>query len=414
MLKLLRRIFWIENHLKIEGYNAERFLNLCAKNNILLEEIERVDQSVNAVAYGFCDKKLKELSEKAGTELSILKKSGLMYRFMMYRLRIAFYIMPLLCMITLYLLSGYIWAVEVTGNQSVSKDMLYDYLKNQQWFYGDRISSMDPEYMEEQLRIQFPVITWVNVVIDGTCLIIDIKENDYLSGYTENDTSSEYGNLIALEQGTVSSIVTRSGVPQCKAGDTVSQGQILVTGEIPIYNNTGDTIIDYRYVAADADVMLQYQLTYLDYAAYEVSVKEYTGEYITSYFLSESTETWKINEQETPYATFDSYSSCYQLRCMDNFYLPCYYGKTEYRETCFHNIYRNESQLQEILLRNYENYLNDLKDQGIEVLGVETEYIPGTQGIYLTGHLTVNAPGGSFFPLEQPVPPLPAEDILTE
>ncbi len=404
ILRLLRRLFFIEHHLCIEGDHAERFINLCAKNDIHLEEIKRTEENVQAVAVGFCESKLRELADKACVAVTVKRKSGLLYRFLFYRCRIVFYLMPLIILTALWVLSGYIWSVRVTGNRSITADMLYDYLTEQEWYYGDRISNIVPDEMEEQLRARFPVITWCNVVVKGTCLMIDIKENELAGVRTgerqQGDTG--YGDMAALEQGTVASIITRTGVPQCKAGDSVSQGQILVSGEIPIYNNTGDTVIDHRYVAADADILLQYEISYLDFVSAEVCVKEYTGVSKESSFITTRLGEWQIGAQDAPYETFDHYSSCYQLRCMDNFYLPCYYGKIEYLETTFHNIYRDEQQIREILRQDYEDYLESLKEAGIEVIDDEVQYIPGVQGIYLSGRLSICAPGGVFVPMEKP------------
>lgn len=404
VLRLLRRLFFIEHHLRIEGDHAERFINLCAKNDIQLEEIRRKEENVQAVAIGFCEPKILELADKACVTVSVTKKSGLLFRFLFYRCRIVFYLMPLVILVALWVLSGYIWSVQVSGNRSITTDLLCDYLIEQEWYYGDRISNIVPDEMEEHLRARFPIITWCNVVVKGTCLMIDIKENELAGAQTEYPqyNMDGYGDMVALEQGTVAFIVTRAGIPQCKTGDSVSQGQILVSGEIPIYNNTGDTVIDYRYVAADAEIMLQYEISYLDFVSSEVCVREYTGASKESSFITTQLGEWKIGTQDAPYETFDHYSSCYQLRCMDNFYLPCYYGKIEYLETAFHNIYRDDQQVREILMENYDGYLEELRVAGIEVISAEMQYIPGVNGTYLSGRLTICAPGGVFMPMEIP------------
>lgn len=405
ILRSFRRLFFMEHHLRIEGDHAERFLNLCAKNDIRLEGIQRTEEEVRAVAVGFCGAKIKELADKAGVMVEITKKSGLLYRFLLYRCRFVFYLMPLILLIALWVLSGYIWSVQITGNRSVTADMMYDYLVEQEWYYGDKISNIVPDEMERQLRSRFPVITWCNVVVKGTCLIIDIKENEYTDhqmGRDPQHTTGQYGNVAAQQQGTVVSIITRAGVPECKIGDSVSQGQILVSGEIPIYNTTGDTVIGHRYVAADADIMLQYEISYLDFVSAEVCVKEYTGASKEASFLTTRLGAWQIGAQDAPFETFDHYSSCYQLRCMDNFYLPCYYGKIEYLETTFHNIYRDERQIRDILRQNYAKYLEELESTGIEIISDEVQYLPGIQGIYLSGRLSICAPGGVFAPMEQP------------
>lgn len=403
ILRLLRRLFYIEHHLCIEGDHAERFMNLCAKNDIRLEEIRRTKGCVQAVASGFCESKIGELADKAGVTVTVTKKNGLLYRFLLYRYRVVFYLMPIMILVVLWVLSGYIWSVKLSGNRAITSDMMYDYLMEQEWYYGDRISNIIPDEMEEQLRIRFPMITWCNVVVKGTCLMIDIKENELASIEDERlHGMTGYGNITALEQGTIASIITRTGIPQCRVGDSVSQGQILVSGEIPIYNNTGDTIIDCRYVAADADIMLQYEISYLDFVSSEVCVKEYTGESKESRFITTQFGGWQIGTQDAPFETFDHYSSCYQLRCMDNFYLPCYYGKIEYLETTFHNIYRDERQVKDILLQNYADYQEELKASGIKIIADEMQYLPGVQGVYLSGRLSICAPGGVFVPMERP------------
>lgn len=416
MLNFFHRLLWLENQLQIDGNRAERFINLCAKNNIRLEEIHRTDEYVYAAAPGFCESRIKELAGKADAEVKVIKKSGLLYSFIHYRNRIVFFLMPLMFITVLFILSRYIWSVEITGNRFITNDILYNYLELQGWSYGCPISGMAPEQMEWQLREDFPVITWVNVVIKGTCLRIDIKENEYGAGgqsANADSTSPRYGNIVAGEQGTVASIITRTGIPQCQEGDEVSPGQILVSGEIPIYNNTGDTIISYRYVEADADIMLQYSISYLDFEPYEISVKEYTGIEKESFYIMTHAGGLDIKSNNTPFETYDIYSTEYQLRCMDNFYLPCYYGKIEYRETVFHNVYRDEPQVKEILQQNYSRYLEDLGNIEIDVLEDEIQYIPGVDGIYLSIRLTVCAPCGVSDYIDIPTAPL-QEEITTE
>lgn len=414
MPKFFRRLLRPGNYLQINGDRAERFINLCAKNNIRLEEIRRTDKYVYAYARGFCESRIKELAAKADTEVTIIEKSGLFYKFIHYRNRIAFFLMPFILLIVLFILSRYIWSVEITGNRFITNDILYSYLELQNWSYGCPISGMIPEDMERQMREDFPVITWVNVVIKGTCLRIDIKENEYAAAGQPADTvhsPGRYRNIVSGEQGIVSSIITRSGIPLCREGDTVSQGQILVSGEIPIYNNTGDTIISHRYVDADADIMLQYCISYLDFEPHEISVKEYTGMEKESFYIMTHTGGLDLKNSDNPFETYDIYSTEYQLRCMDNFYLPCYYGKIEYRETVFHNVYRDDYQVTEILEQNYSRYLKDLSSMGIEVLEDEIQYIPGVEGIYLSVRLTVCAPCGVSTYAD--LPTVPSQEELT-
>lgn len=52
------------------------------------------------------------------------------------------------------------------------------------------------------------------------------------------------------------SMVVRSGVPMVKIGDRVEVGTLLVSGEVPVYNDD-ETIRKYRETYADADIVIR-------------------------------------------------------------------------------------------------------------------------------------------------------------
>ena len=62
-------------------------------------------------------------------------------------------------------------------------------------------------------------------------------------------------DIVASEDGVISSIITRNGIPQVKAGDTVEKGQILVSGAVPVYDD-GQNIVKYQIYEADADITI--------------------------------------------------------------------------------------------------------------------------------------------------------------
>ena len=110
------------------------------------------------------------------------------------------------------------------------------------------------EELEKALREKYDVITWTSVQLKGTTLLISIKENE-MPVYEQNDqTDTEKGtDLIAARSGTVSYIITRSGVPQVALGDTVEKGDVLVSGAVPVYNED-TTVRKYQFTESDADI----------------------------------------------------------------------------------------------------------------------------------------------------------------
>ena len=88
--------------------------------------------------------------------------------------------------------------------------------------------------------------------IEGTQLVLAVKEN--VDGYVIEEKADDPQNLVAKKEGTVVRIITRNGIPQVLPGDTCQAGDILVKGEIPLVNDSGETY-DYSYVHADADMI---------------------------------------------------------------------------------------------------------------------------------------------------------------
>lgn len=78
-----------------------------------------------------------------------------------------------------------------------------------------------------------------------------MRENDgILKAETGSDAPCE---LTAGSDGTVTKIIVRNGIVRVKAGDEVKTGDILVSGKLPIYDDS-ETLVKTNLVHADAEV----------------------------------------------------------------------------------------------------------------------------------------------------------------
>ena len=66
---------------------------------------------------------------------------------------------------------------------------------------------------------------WVSASIDGSRLKIQIKENE--DTFQEVQKEEKPCDLIAEQDGVITKMVTRSGVPMVHVGDQVKKGDIL-------------------------------------------------------------------------------------------------------------------------------------------------------------------------------------------
>ena len=115
--------------------------------------------------------------------------------------------------------------------------------------------------MEKLLRFTYPNITWASAEISGTCLNIQVKENEVPEEKTETElTACDVRSPCA---GTILSIITRSGTPLVKAGDAVSEGEVLIRGAVELKNDAGESVAVHP-VAADGDIIAEYTFSYQD------------------------------------------------------------------------------------------------------------------------------------------------------
>lgn len=278
-LLLLFLFHYLTGYIKINihGYSPERFLNMCVHHNINIWNLQSNQQSYSMYISVKGFKHLKPILKKTNTKIKIDHKYGFPFLLYRYRKRLAFMTGSCISMMVLYLLTFFIWDIEISGNQTYSDESILLYLNNQGIYQTMLKSEADCDSIVADMREYYSNITWVSVHIEGVSLIISIKENEEFVDKTVSVNEDEVGyDIIASKDGVVSSIITRSGVPLVHSGDIVEKGDVLVSGCIGIYNDS-DEIICYEYVTADADVVLEYTEYYIEEELFATMEKIYTG-----------------------------------------------------------------------------------------------------------------------------------------
>ena len=258
----------------LTGFSPERFMNLCNNHQIELWNVEPDRDGYTFYMYvdGFLN--CKEFLRKTKTKVVVRKKLGLPFLLFRYRKRKLFFAGLLGCFAALFLATRFIWAFEISGNRQFTDEMFLRFLEEQNVSYGMSIDDLDIDAFEKKLREEYDYITWASAKIEGTKLHVTIKENEVGTG-TET-VQTESGDLRATVSGNVVSMVTRAGVPAVKNGDYVNEGDVVISGIVPIMNDD-ETMRTYHEVRADGDVTIESVLAYRDELALAYEKKVYTG-----------------------------------------------------------------------------------------------------------------------------------------
>lgn len=355
--------------IKVFGFSPERFMNLCSHHKIFLWDVENHGDyyTMKISLQGFY--RLKGITRKTGTRVVITKRYGLPFlSTKMWKRRI--FMLGLLGSLVFWIwMSRFIWAVEVEGNYYVTTDVFQDFLEESGIFVGMKKGNVEIEALEKAIRAQFNIVTWTSARIDGTRLLIQVKENDLIIKEDKRSELSEGEgmDLVAEKEGEVISIVTRSGVPKVTAGTPVARGDILVEGSIPILNEDG-TVRRYDYCRADADIMLRCVYDMKEELQEKYEQKLYTGNEKKRPFLMVGTKKLQPLELGKKYGQQDIIEEKRQLKLFGNYYLPVYYGYDLAREYVSEERTYTKEEVKELFEEKIQKFIESLQEKGVQII----------------------------------------------
>ena len=219
------KVFWKGSvRIRVTGREPERFFNLCGHHNITLWDVTEHQGCFEMSLLPEDFFRLLPIRRKSGVRIRIQKKQGLPFFYRRSLKRKAFFIGIFLCLTGLYTLSQFIWNIHVEGNYANSTQTILNSLDAAGIHHGSWKKRVDCSQTASYLREQFPNLTWVSAKIEGTQLVLAVKEN--VDGYVIEEKADDPQNLVAKKEGTVVRIITRNGIPQVLPGDTCQAGDI--------------------------------------------------------------------------------------------------------------------------------------------------------------------------------------------
>ncbi|HJA43832.1 MAG TPA: sporulation protein YqfD [Candidatus Dorea stercoravium] len=383
--------------IRVEGYSPERFLNACSHRGIDLWGLRSVGGAYEMYMTVRDFRRIRALSRKTGTKVRVRRRYGLPFFLHRYRKRKMFFAGALLAAVLVYVLSLFIWEIDIRGNSRRTDETLLSFLRSADVHCGMSAGSVDCEEIARDLRAAYSDLVWVSASVQGTKLVIQVKENSHLSAELPADEGDEGGtDLTAREDCTIVSMVTRKGTPLVREGARVKKGDILVSGRVDLKNDAGE-VTGYRYCQAQADITGEYQIAYEDTMSreYEVRSYEYDRGSIRlqeEFFLQAGDWTLTFGGLKNSYREYEYYVEASRLSLGGIISLPVFFGKRTAVPCRVSTESYTDGELQRSLSSRFERACQDMEKKGLEITENDVKIYTEQNAACARGTLTVRGP----------------------
>lgn len=393
----------MSNHVQclVKGEQTLRFVNLCRNNGIELRHLIRKENAIQMEIDAKNFKKLRPLVRKTHVKIHILNRQGPAFFFYRHKKRWWFLIGAAACAGIIYVLSLFIWQIEIDGNSKYTEDLILQALAQMNVKTGCRKSEIDLPGIEEELRIMYNEITWVSASITGTKLQIELREGNLK---TSEVSESGPADLVADEDAVITNLVVRQGTAAVHYGDEVKKGDVLIEGRVFIYNED-ETLKKVDYLTADGDIYGRYQHIYEKNYRRKHEVREYKEKTwmilaLEAYGKRIQVPDWQgIFRKTSAGDRMEVWSWSKHFRLTPTFYLPLAVQYTEY--VPYKNTIQNytDDNLKTMAAKDLEKYLNELEKKGVQIISNSVTISLDADGGHVKGTLILDGPIGKEVPI---------------
>lgn len=312
--------------INVKGNFVEKFINLCANKGIYLWDVRRKmthSMILKVSVKGF--KAMRGIAKKTRCKVKIVRKIGIPFVKYRYRKRKTFFAGFIIFFGIIYLLSSFIWVIEIRGASKVKPQVIVDFLAINGIKPGIFKRDFDKNKIIADMLINIDDLSWIDLKQVGTKLIVDIVERVQKPPMLDRSIPC---NIYSTHDGVIKNIITKNGVALVREGDVIRKGQILVTGIVENKLNLSDV----HYVHSDA--VINAVTWYHGNAQININQvkRERTGAFKAGYSLKIFSDYYNVFRGNSPFKNFDYKEENIRLVLWKNYELPIEFVVKKYYE----------------------------------------------------------------------------------
>ncbi len=360
----------------VEGYFLEKFINICIRRQIFLWDIKRKSNSTMTLKIsikGF--KAIRPIARKTSCRVRIKGKRGLPFLLNRYRKRKAFAVGAFLFVALVYLLTSFVWVIEVSGNERIKKEEILNSLREMGIKPGVLKYGIDTDYLVNGLMLKNSDLAWVGVEVRGTKVKVEVEERILRPEMVPLEIPCD---IIAERDGFVTKVIAKAGQEKVKEGDTVTRGQLLISGTVVADNQEKTTGL----VHAIGEVYARTWYEDRQPVISTIQEKEFTGKTKKDFTLVLFERKFKLPLRRNRFELYETTTRRENLRIGEYFVFP--FGIIIENHSEYRMVTRrlSDEEAREITMTElYEKVLLDI-DEDAEIVDVKKDFIEENGVVY--------------------------------
>lgn len=274
---------WLINFLRgtvtvvVTGADLERFLNRCAKAGLLFWAVdwrEPFTVAITVTTRGVPN--VKELGERCQCTVEEESRRGLPFFAVRFRKRYALIAGIILFLFAISLCSRFIFVIDIEGNETVSSAEILSQLRQHGVKPGVYGPSIDTGELSNEMLLHMEELSFFSLNLYGTRAQVIVREGEPKPELVDETKPT---NVIATATGIVTHMEVLKGDILCQEGDTVMEGDVLISGLIDIQEaDYSEADLGTSLVHAQGRVYARTWRTLKAVIPLQANVKELTGE----------------------------------------------------------------------------------------------------------------------------------------
>ncbi|MBC7076188.1 MAG: sporulation protein YqfD [Syntrophomonadaceae bacterium] len=210
---------------RVKGRNLEKIINMALARGIYIWDVKKIGDSIDFKVRSSGCEALVNIANENGCNLEIREQKGLPFFKGLIKRRIGFIGGALVFVLTLYILSAFIWFVDVTGNRNVSESRILLTAAKRGIYRGAAKWNFSRSEVEKAMLCDIAELSYVKVDIQGVRANIRVVEK-----VLPKKEITGPCNMVAAKDGVVEEILVLEGQARVEKGDVVTKGDILISG----------------------------------------------------------------------------------------------------------------------------------------------------------------------------------------